>query len=123
MIVSRDDGSGRWRLNDLLHDARLPLRESDVTTRLVLNEFDLNLSPLAATLFIIVVVIIACCRHSRALCASRLESVAGEVVAGRRVVEGVRIGDVGHVGPRLCLLWINGPDRKAYQIEVRLPRL
>jgi hypothetical protein len=61
MIVSRDDGSGRWRLNDLLHDARLPLRESDVTTRLVLNEFDLNLSPLAATLFIIVVVVIARC--------------------------------------------------------------
>jgi hypothetical protein len=83
--------------SDLLHDASFPLRESDMTTRFVLDEFDLNLSPLTATLFIIVVVVVACCRHSRTLCASRLEPIAGEVVARGRVVEGARIGDVGHV--------------------------
>jgi hypothetical protein len=83
---------------DLLHDARLSLGESDVTARFVLNEFNLNLSPLAAALLIVVVVVVACRRHSRAFCASRLEPVAGEVVARGRVIEGVRIGDVGHVG-------------------------
>jgi hypothetical protein len=62
-----------------------------------LNELDLDLSPLTATLVIIIVVVVACCRHPRALCASRLEPVAGEVVARGRVIEGVRISDVSHV--------------------------
>ena len=68
-----------------------------MTTRLVLDEFDLDLSPLTATLLIIIVVVVACLRHSGTLRASRLEPIAGEIVARRRVVEGIRIGDVGHV--------------------------
>jgi hypothetical protein len=68
-----------------------------VATRLILDEFNLNLSPLTATLLIIVIVVVTCCRHSGTLGASRLEPVAGEVVTWGRMVEGVRVSDVGHV--------------------------
>ena len=83
--------------SDLFHDAGFPLRESNVTTRFILDELDLNFSPLTATLLIIVIIIVSCSRHSRTLCASRLEPVASELVARGRVIEGVRIGNVGHV--------------------------
>jgi hypothetical protein len=83
--------------SDLFHDASFPLRESNVTTRFILDELDLNFSPLPATLLIIVVIIVSCRRHSRTLCASRLEPVASEFVARGRVIEGVGVGNVSHV--------------------------
>ena len=83
--------------SDLFHDASFPLGESNVTTRFILDELDLNFSPLTAALFIILIIIVSCCRHSRTLCAPRLEPVAGEVVARGGVIEGIRIGNVGHV--------------------------
>lgn len=67
-----------------------------MATRLVLDEFDLNLSSLTAALVIVVVVVVACGRYSGTLCASRLEPVAGEVVARGRLIERVGISDVGH---------------------------
>ncbi len=45
---------------DLLHDTSLPLRESDVTTRLISDELDLNLSSLTSGLIIIIVVVVRC---------------------------------------------------------------
>ena len=88
----------QWTMeSDLFHDAGFPLREGNVTARFILDELDLNFSPLTATLFIIVIIIVSCCRHSRTLCASRLEPVASEVVVRGRVIEGVRVGNVGHV--------------------------
>ena len=45
--------------SDLLHDTGLALRESNVSTRLVLNELDVNLPALTARLFIIIVIIVA----------------------------------------------------------------
>lgn len=42
----------------LLHDSRFPLRKGNVTTRLVLDELDVNLPPLAAGLAVIVVVVV-----------------------------------------------------------------
>ena len=84
-------------LTNLLHDPSFPLGEGNVTTRLVLDEFDLDLSSLTASLLVIVIIVIACLRHSRTLCASRIEAVAGQVIAWGRVIKGIRIGDVGHV--------------------------
>lgn len=42
----------------LLHDAGLPLRKGNVPARLVLDELDLNLSPLAAGLVVILVIVV-----------------------------------------------------------------
>lgn len=42
----------------LLHDTGLPLGEGNVATRLVLDEFDLNLSALATGLIIIIVLVL-----------------------------------------------------------------
>lgn len=42
----------------LLHDASFPLGEGDVSTRLVLNELDVNLATLSAGFVVVVVVII-----------------------------------------------------------------
>ena len=43
----------------LLHNACLALRESDVTTRLVANEFYFNFASLASTLFVIIVIVVS----------------------------------------------------------------
>jgi hypothetical protein len=42
----------------LLHDAGLSLGEGNVTTRLVLDELDLDLSSLAARLVVVVVIVV-----------------------------------------------------------------
>lgn len=80
---------------DLLHDARLALRECDVPTRLVLDEFDVNLSPLASRLVVVVIVVIGSSAHTRTLDTARIGTVAivGRVEAGRM---GVWIGNVSH---------------------------
>ena len=63
----------------LLHDTCFPLRECDVTARLVRNEFDLDLAALTTSLLIIVIIIVDCHGISGALDASRI--VAIEVIA------------------------------------------
>jgi hypothetical protein len=66
-----------------------------VATRLIGNEFDLDLASLATCLLIIIVVIVGCHRVSWSLDAARV--VAVEVIARRRVVEtGRGVGDVSH---------------------------
>jgi hypothetical protein len=52
----------------LLHDAGLPLGKGNVPARLVLNELDLNLSPLAAGLVVILVIVVG--GRTRPFCAS-----------------------------------------------------
>ena len=49
---------GWVRATYLLHNSSLALGESDVSTRLVLDELDFNLSSLATGLVIVVVVIV-----------------------------------------------------------------
>ena len=49
------------------HDACFAFREGDVSTRLVLNELDVNLSSFATGLIVIVVIIVASgCADTRA---------------------------------------------------------
>lgn len=79
----------------LLHDASLPLGEGDVPTRLVLDELDLNLSSLTATLLVIIVIIVGGGRGSRSFGAPRL-AIACRVLARRALIQLRRIGDVGH---------------------------
>ena len=51
----------------LLHDSGFSLREGDVASRLVLDEFDLDLPPLAAGLGVLVVVVVVASGGPRAL--------------------------------------------------------
>lgn len=60
----------------LLHDAGFTLGEGDVTTRLILNELDIDLPPLTARLVIIVVVVIRSGAYPRALHAASVGTVA-----------------------------------------------
>jgi hypothetical protein len=82
----------------LFHDAGFALGESNVSTRLVLDELDLNLSTLAAGLVIIVVVVVGC--RARALGAAvRVANVEGAIaiVVQRRRRVLVVVGDFrGH---------------------------
>lgn len=91
----------------LLHDTRLPLGEGDVATRLILNEFDLNLSALATGLVIIIVVVVGA--HARALGAAVVSgAVTGgllQVVLSRRRVLLTDGSDVGHDETRGELEW------------------
>lgn len=70
-----------------------------MATRLVLDELDLDLSALTATLLIIIVVIFARHRSSVSTLANATAVVgAAEIIAGRGLVEtGVGVSDVGHV--------------------------
>ena len=85
-------------LTNLLHDTSLSLGEGDVTTRLVLDELNLDLSTLTAALLIIVVVVVSTShRGSGSLGASRVGAVASEVITWRRVVKtGVGVELVSH---------------------------
>jgi hypothetical protein len=84
----------------LLHDAGLALGKSNVSTRLVLDELDLNLSALASGLVIVVVVVVG----SRAWAlgaAVRVADVEGAIaiVVQRRRRVLVVVGDFrGHDG-------------------------
>lgn len=90
-----------WEGTYLLHDAGLALGEGDVATRLVRDELDLDLPPLAARLVIVVVVVVGG-RGTLALDAAVLARGAavpdGVVVEGRRGGRVVLVGDVGHGG-------------------------
>ena len=84
----------------LLHDTGLALGKGDVTTRLVLDELDLNLSSLAAGLVVVVVIVVG--SSAGALDAAVLHAegaIAVVVDRGRRVL--VVLGDfAGHGGER-----------------------
>jgi len=85
----------------LFHDARLPFRKSDVTARLILDELDLDLSPLATRLIVIVVIIVGRRADTRALEAAilcRRCTIAGRkrVILSRRWLLRVMFSDVGH---------------------------
>lgn len=74
----------------LLHDARLPLGEGNVSTRLVLNELDLDLATLAAGLVVVVVVIVVGGGLALALDTARLGIAVVEllfVVVGRVLID------------------------------------
>ena len=81
----------------LLHDSRLALGEGDVTTRLVLDELDFNLPPLAARLVVVIVVVVGSSAGARTLDASAL----GGAVAVLEVVVLV-VRSVGVVGDNLA---------------------
>jgi len=68
----------------LFHDTRLALRESDVTAGFVLDEFYLDLSPLATWLVIIVIIVISSGADTRTLHAAVLSSRC--TIAGRKRV-------------------------------------
>ena len=82
----------------LFHDAGLALGKGDVPTRLVLDELDLNLSPLAAGLVVVVVVVVG--SGARALDAAVLHAEGAiAVVVDRRRRVLVVLGDfAGHGG-------------------------
>lgn len=81
----------------LLHDTSFSLREGNVATRLVLDEFDLNLSAFSSALLIVVIIIIARHRCSWSLRASGINTIASQIIAGGRMVKAsVGIGDVRH---------------------------
>jgi hypothetical protein len=79
----------------LLHDARFPLGECDVTARLVRDELDLDLASLTTSLLIVVIVVVGCHGVSWSLDTSRI--IAVEIIARGWIVEAGRwICNVGH---------------------------
>ena len=77
-----------------LHDSRFALREGDVTARLVLDEFDIDLPPLTTSSLVIVVIFIRCSAYSRTFDTTCVGAIARRVVVSWR---GIRISDVSHV--------------------------
>ena len=121
--VGRARSSHGMDVTDLLHDAGLALGEGDVSTRLVLDELDLNLASLATRLVVVIVVVVSRA-GTRTLDASALEGAIAvlEVVGSGGRVGLVIGGDVGHCcglvaaaagncGERLKEEWINGAQR------------
>lgn len=95
-----DSTDGGATVTYLLHDARLSLRKGDVATRLILNELDLDLAPLATRLVLVVLILIAGGALSWPLGAAGVDGTVATrhelVLDGRRVFVGDG-GDVGHV--------------------------
>ena len=83
----------------LLHDAGFALGEGDVSTRLVLDELDLNLAPFAPGLVVIIVVVVGGA-GTRTLDASALQSAIAviQIVWSSGRVGLVVGGDLAHVG-------------------------
>lgn len=78
---------------NLLHYTGLPLRKGDVAARLVADELDFNLAPLASALVAIIVAVVRCCAGS--LHASRF---------GRRAAIANTVGAIEVVGRTLVVL-------------------
>lgn len=62
----------------LLHNTGLPLGESNMPTRLILNKLDLDLATLTAGLVIIIIFVVGA--HAVALGATGIGAVAGKVI-------------------------------------------
>lgn len=91
--------AGRVYLTHLLHDARLTLREGNMTTRLVLDKLDVDLPPLAPGFIIVIFIIIT--GGARTLTFDTAMLLRTVPIAGRKTVilnrgRLGRIGDVGH---------------------------
>jgi len=69
-----------------------------VTTRFVLDEFDVDFPPLPTWLVVIIVVVVGCSTHAGTLDAARVSAIAGRVIVVRG---GIGISDVCHSGMRL----------------------
>ena len=93
-------------VTNLLHDAGLALGEGDVSTRLVLDELDLNLASLATRLVVVVIVVVGSA-GTRALDTSALEGAIAvlEVVRGGGRVGLVIGGDLSHCCGLCCSWW------------------
>ena len=110
-MLQREGASGVRRarslhdmdVTNLLHDAGLALGEGNVSTRLVLDELDLDLASLA-TWLVIVIIVVVCGAGTRALDASALEGAIAilEIIgSGGRV--GLVIGsDLSHCCGLCC---------------------
>lgn len=110
--------SKRWQ-SYLLHDAGLPLRESNVAPRFIADELDLNLSAFAAALLVIVVVVVHRAR-SRPLDPPTFGRVA---IANSVLVEiawrcFVLVGDARHV----CLLYRRSGSKRSMLVDVLIER-
>jgi len=70
-----------------------------VTTRLVLDELDLDLSSLPTRLIIVIIIVVGSSGNARSLGATALSADAREVILRGGVVGG-GINDVSHVGYR-----------------------
>ena len=82
---------------NLLHDPGLPLGKGDVTTRLVLDEFDINLPSLATWLVVIIIIIIGSSGDTWTLDASSVTvAIASERVVRAGAVLRIGVLDVGH---------------------------
>ena len=113
-MLQREGASGVRRarslhdmdVTNLLHDAGLALGEGDVSTRLVLDELDLDLASLATRLVIVIVVVVGGA-GTRALDASALEAaIAVLEVIGRGGRVGLVIGgDLSHCCGLCCSCW------------------
>ena len=88
-----------------------------MSTRLVLDELDVNLPPLTSRLVIVVVVVIGRGTHTRTLDAASVGAVAvvGRVEARRM---SVGVGDVGHCKLRR---WRHGERRAVDFCELAVP--
>lgn len=105
----------KWATTNLLHDTSLSFGESDVTTRLVLDELDFDLSPLAARLVVVVVIVVGGCGIGGAL--SLDASLFGRnavVVGGRGISLILRIGDL------ICHFVVFGDSRDLSLVAGRL---
>ena len=76
----------------LLHDAGLALGEGDVTTRLVLDELDLDLAALTAALVVVVIVVVGGIADALALDTAWLAAAVLEVVM---VIDRREVGELG----------------------------
>jgi hypothetical protein len=93
-------------VTNLLHDTGLALREGNVSTRLILDELDLNLASLATRLIIVIVVVVGSA-GTRALDTSALKRAIAilEVVGSGGRVGLVIGGDLSHCCGLCCSCW------------------
>lgn len=78
------------KLIGFLHDTGLSLREGNVATRLIADELNLNLTSLASSLLILILVVVG----AAALTLDAARLVRGGIAVSYRV----RFGDVGRRG-------------------------
>ena len=99
-IHARDTIASVLASTHLLHDPRLSLRKSNVPTRFILDELDVDFPPFSAWLVVVVVVIVCCSGDARPLDASivavAIARRAQAIVLGTRAVLVVGVLNFGH---------------------------